>query len=297
MTYLSKRLLASALHLVAISAATFALTSLAPGDAFSESRFDPQMPRETVERMRAQWTLDRPWPQRYATWLGGLVTQADAGTSFTYGLPVTALIAPRLHKTLAIVAPAWILSWILGLALAALAVRLRIWRWLEGLAAALQTIPEVITASLWTWILLVYWRVNPDNAVLTVAPVILGLLPAVFLHSAGALQSARNSRFAQLAAQQRFDPTLLWRGHLLPAIANPLISLLGPTLVAAFGSALVVEAVTGWPGLGTLFLEAFKSRDYPITQAVLLFLGAVLTAVNLLADLLLYRTDPRIRVQ
>ena len=51
MTYLSKRLLASALHLIAISAAAFALTSLAPGDAFSESRFDPQMPRETVERM------------------------------------------------------------------------------------------------------------------------------------------------------------------------------------------------------------------------------------------------------
>jgi peptide/nickel transport system permease protein len=295
-TYLSKRLLASALHLVAISAAAFALTSLAPGDAFSESRFDPQMPRETVERIRAQWTLDRPWPQRYATWLSGLVTRADAGTSFTYGLPVTTLIAPRLHKTLAIVAPAWILSWILGLALAALAVRLRIWRWLEGLAAALQTIPEVITASLWTWILLVYWRVSPDSPTLTVAPVILGLLPVVFLHSAGALQSARNSRFAQLATP-RFDPTLLWRGHLLPSIANPLISLLGPTLVAAFGSSLVVEAVTGWPGLGTLFLEAFKSRDYPITQAVLLFLGAALTFVNLLADLLLYRTDPRIRVQ
>lgn len=296
MTYLSKRLLASALHLVAISAATFALTSIAPGDAFSESRFDPQMPRETVERMRAQWTLDRPWPQRYATWLSGLVTQADAGTSFTYGLPVTTLIAPRLQKTLAIVAPAWILSWILGLVLATLAVRLRIWRWLEGLAAALQTIPEVITASLWTWILLVYWRVHPDNPALTAAPVILGLFPAVFLHSAGALQSALNSRFVQLAGP-RFDPALLWRGHLLPSIANPLISLLGPTLVAAFGSALVVEAVTGWPGLGTLFLEAFKSRDYPITQAVLLFLGAALTVVNLIADLLLYRTDPRIRLQ
>lgn len=296
MTYLSKRLIASALHLVAISAAAFALTSIAPGDPFSEARLDPQMPRDTVDRIRAQWSLDRPWPQRYANWLGDLFSRGDAGTSFTYGLPVTALIAPRLHATLTIVAPAWILSWTVGLALAAVAVRLRVWRWLEGAATVLQTIPEVIIASLWTWVLLVYWRVNPDSPALTVVPVVFGLLPAVFLHSAGALQSAHNSRFAQLASW-RFDRTLLWRGHLLPSIANPLISLLGPTLVAAFGSALVVEAVTGWPGIGALFLEAFKGRDYPVTQAILLFLGATLTSVNFIADLLLYRLDPRIRVQ
>jgi len=87
----------------------------------------------------------------------------------------------------------------------------------------------------------------------------------------------------------------LWYRYVLPAAANPLVSLLGPSLAGVAGSALAAEALTGWPGLGPLFLDAFQMRDYPVVQAVLVLLGALLTVASLAGDLLLYRLDARIR--
>jgi len=59
---------------------------------------------------------------------------------------------------------------------------------------------------------------------------------------------------------------------------------------------LLVEVLLGWPGLGPLFLEAAQTRDYPVVASVVMLLGSVLTISNLLADLALYRLDPRIRL-
>jgi ABC-type dipeptide/oligopeptide/nickel transport system permease component len=193
------------------------------------------------------------------------------------------------------VGPAWVLSWVLGLLLAAVTVRLRISRWFDGLAAILQMIPEVVLASLLTWWLLVYGRVAVDSVWLPLLPVTLGLAPTVFLHAAGSLAAAVQSRPVQLAILAKLPSARLGWQYLLPAAANPLLSLLGPTLVAAFGATLLAEAVTGWPGVGTLFLEAFRSRDYPVTQAILLLMGGTLAVVNAVTELLLFRLDPRIR--
>jgi peptide/nickel transport system permease protein len=68
------------------------------------------------------------------------------------------------------------------------------------------------------------------------------------------------------------------------------------SLAAAIGSCFVVEVLTGWPGLGPMFLEAVQARDYPIVQTVVVLLALVLALSNLAADLLLFRLDPRIRM-
>jgi peptide/nickel transport system permease protein len=278
MSYLARRAGLSVLHILAVAVLAFGLSAIAPGDVVSEAAMAPGASRTALNRMRQA------------------IFQADFGTSLSYGMPVTTLLAPRVGRTLQVVLPAWVASWTLGLMLAFASVKFRFWKPLEAIAASLQLVPEAILASLLTWVLLVYWRIDADSILLTILPVILGLTPAIVLHSAGALAAAQESRFVLLATRAGFKNETLWRRHLAPAIANPLISLIGPTLVAAFGSSLVVEAVTGWPGLGGLFLDAFKSRDYPVTQAVLILLGSTLTIVNLLADLLLYRLDPRIRL-
>lgn len=295
MSYLARRLLQTLAQIAALSLLGFALSSIAPGDVLSEASVDPQLRSgEVVRVLRQQMHLDEPWPLRYLHWISGAV-RGDFGSSLSYGLPVTELIAPRLPRTLRIVVPAWTLSWIVGVLLAATTVRLGISKWFDAMAAILQMIPEVILASLITWPLLVYWRLDVDSVWLPLLPVALGLAPAVFLHAAGSFANATASRPVQLARLANLTTDRLWWRYLLPAAANPLVSLLGPTLVAAFGSTLVVEAVTGWPGIGALFLEAFKSRDYPLTQAILLLLGAALAFTNAFADLLLFKLDPRIR--
>jgi peptide/nickel transport system permease protein len=60
---------------------------------------------------------------------------------------------------------------------------------------------------------------------------------------------------------------------------------------------LLIEVVMGWPGLGPLFLEAIMARDFALVLAVVILSASFLVVGNLLADILLYRMDPRIRMK
>jgi peptide/nickel transport system permease protein len=88
---------------------------------------------------------------------------------------------------------------------------------------------------------------------------------------------------------------LLFR-HALPAAANPLISLFGLSLGTLVSSSMLVEAVFGWPGLGRLLLEAILERDLYLVIDAAVLATAFFLAGNLIADLLIYVNDPRIRV-
>ena len=85
--------------------------------------------------------------------------------------------------------------------------------------------------------------------------------------------------------------------HLLPVAANPLIGLLGLSLGTLLSASLLVEVVMGWPGLGPLLVDAIMSRDIAVVLGAIVLSAAFLIAGNLVADLLLYRLDPRIRVR
>jgi peptide/nickel transport system permease protein len=87
---------------------------------------------------------------------------------------------------------------------------------------------------------------------------------------------------------------ILYR-HALPAAANPLISLLGFSVGTLLSSSLLVEAAIGWPGLGRLLLEAILQRDVYVVIGAVILSAVLLIGGNLLADMLLYIADPRIR--
>jgi peptide/nickel transport system permease protein len=85
--------------------------------------------------------------------------------------------------------------------------------------------------------------------------------------------------------------------HAFPAALNPLISLFGLSLGLLMSSSLLVEAIFGWPGFGQLMLQAIASRDVFLIIDSTMLGTAFLIAGNLVADLLLYVSDPRIRVE
>jgi len=89
---------------------------------------------------------------------------------------------------------------------------------------------------------------------------------------------------------------LLFR-YALPAAANPLISLFGLSIAVLLSVSLLIEVVMGWPGIGPMLLEAILSRDLYVVIGAVLLSTMFLIAGNLLADVLLYVCDPRIRMQ
>ena len=81
----------------------------------------------------------------------------------------------------------------------------------------------------------------------------------------------------------------------MPAAANPLISLFGLSLGALLSSSLVIEGLFGWPGLGQLFIEAILQRDFYLVVDAAVLAAIFMIFGNLLADVLLFAIDPRVR--
>jgi len=246
-----------------------------------------------VAEWRESHGLNRPWPVRYAMWLRSCA-RGDFGTSVAYGMPVSKLIAPRIGRSAAVIFPSWIAAWILGAGLAFVGAR-RKSRSLESAMTVANMIPEVIVVSLLLW-LAVTCGAALSGAWLPMLALTCVVAPLVFLHAYSALAAASDANFVRLAISRGIAPARLWKRFIFPAAANPLLSLLGPSLAAAVGSSLIIEAMTGWPGLGPWFLEAVQARDYEAVQAVVVVLAFFLTLTNFAADLILYRTDPRIRL-
>lgn len=289
-----RRLFGSLLQIVAISAIAFFVFSVVPGDFYSGERLKPQLRGQSLDEWRAARGLDRPWPVRYVRWIESCA-RGEFGTSLAYGIPVARLVTPRIAKSAAIILPAWISAWGLALLMALRAAR-RSDRLLEPAMTVANPAPEVIVVSALLWIG-VALRLPLAGAWLPALGLILAIVPLVYLHAFGAFSTARDSAFVRIAASRGIGERRLWSRFIFPAAANPLISLVGPSFAAAVGSSLVIEAMTGWPGLGPLFLEAVQARDYEIVQSVVLILAALLTFLNLAADLILYWTDPRIRLR
>ena len=83
--------------------------------------------------------------------------------------------------------------------------------------------------------------------------------------------------------------------YALPAAANPLISLFGFSIATLLSASLLVEVVMSWPGLGPMLLEAILARDLYVVIGAVMLSSFFLVAGNLVADVLLYLSDPRIR--
>ncbi|HSH29511.1 MAG TPA: ABC transporter permease, partial [Thiohalobacter sp.] len=84
--------------------------------------------------------------------------------------------------------------------------------------------------------------------------------------------------------------------HALPNALLPVITVLGLQLGTLLAGAVITEVVFGWPGLGSLTIEAIQGRDYPLVQACVLLISLSYVLVNTLTDLLYAGIDPRIRL-
>ena len=308
MRYLSRRLAHAVLVLAGVSVLAFLLLELAPGDYFSEMRLNPQISPETVAVLRARHGLDRPLPLRYGRWLLS-AARGEFGFSFAYNMPAGPLLWTRARNTLLLTGTATLAAWLL-------AVPLGIWfaarrgtpadRAGTAAMAALVATPDLLLAlGLLMFALRTRWLPAgggwehaseiPARLALPVCALALGALPALVRHVRAAVLEALGTPSLR-AARAHGIPRgrILWR-HALPAAANPLISLFGLSLGTLLSASLLVEVVMGWPGLGPLLVEAILGRDLFVVIDGVLFSAVFLVLGNLLADVLLYVADPRIR--
>ena len=318
MKYFASRLLRAFLLLVGVSALCFLFMQMAPGSFFDEMRLNPQISPETIAVLRSHFGLDRPLLLRYGRWITS-VLHGDFGYSISYNLPVAPLLWSRAKHTLLLTSIATLLIWAIGVPMGIFTASTR-GRWLDKVIGTansfLLSVPEIVLA-LALLAVAVRWRVAPVGGMnslgfeelsawekvrdlglhilLPVSILVLGGIPIVERHIRAGVIEALETPYLQYARGLGIGNIRLLFLHALPLAANPAISLFGLSLAGLLGGSLLVEVVTGWPGLGPLILEATLSRDLYVVVGAIMLSATFLLAGNLIADLLLIATDPRIR--
>ena len=318
MKYLGRRLLRAGLLLVGVSALCFLFTEMAPGSFFDEMRLNPQISPETISALRARYGLDQPLAVRYARWMAALV-RGDFGYSIAYNTPVAPLLWARAKNTLLLTATAMFLTWLISVPLGVLTAASR-GRWLDKVvgvgSSLLISIPEIVVAiallalAVRTRIVpvggmrslgfqeLSMWGQFHDIAQRMLLPTLVLVLASIAVierHVRSSVLEVLEAPYIQAARGLGIGRTRLLFRHVLPVAANPAISLFGFSLAGLLSGSLLVEVVTGWPGLGPLILDATLSRDLYLVIGGVMFSAVFMVAGNFIADLLLLASDPRIR--
>jgi peptide/nickel transport system permease protein len=319
MRYLARRLAHATLLLLGVSIFSFAILELAPGDFFTPISLNPQISAHTVGALRSQYGLDKPFPIRYERWLHS-VFRGDLGISFAYGTPVAPLLAVRARNTLLLTGTSLLLAWLL-------AIPFGIWsaahrgKWTDRaggiVTSSLLTIPDLV---LFLALLLLAVRTGwfptggmtsagfddlsiggkvKDLAIhlfLLCAGLVLATLPPLVRHVRSAMIEVLQAPFVRAARAHGISERRVLLRYALPVAANPLITLFGYSIAAMLSASLLVEIVLSWPGVGPLLVDAILAKDVYVVVGAVMLSSVFLVAGNLIADALLFATDPRIRM-
>jgi peptide/nickel transport system permease protein len=316
--YLFRRFVRGVLLLVGISALCFLFTEMAPGSFFDEMRVNPQISPATIAGLRAQYGLDQPLLVRYGRWMKSAL-HANFGYSIAYNTPVAPLLWRRAKNTLLLTITAMILTWIISVPLGLWAAARQgglLDQAITVVSSILIAVPEVVI-GLALLALVARWRLAPIGGMVSssidelsgwkkLGDVIAHLkLPVVILvlcESAVIVRHVRTSvlevlgtPYVQAARGLGIGRSRLLLRHVLPVAANPAISLFGFSLAGLISGSLLVEVICGWPGLGPLVLDATLSRDLYVVIGGIMLSALFMVCGNLIADVMLMASDPRIR--
>jgi peptide/nickel transport system permease protein len=316
--YVLRRLLQVVPLLLGISALTFVLLQLAPGDFLATVAENPQVSPEALEQMRRTFGLDRPWYVQYLLYLKNVFLHLDFGQSFAYHRPVFEVLRGGLLNTLVLAVSAMVVTWGLAVPLGVLAA-VRQHSWLDRVlslgAFAWLSLPEMLTGLLllmlaartgWfpvggmhaddTYGMSALGRAGDVLRHLALPALVVGLVPLAsrMRQMRGSMLDVLKLDYVTTARAKGLPEGRVIVHHALRNALNPLITLFGFTLGSLLSGSFVAETIFSWPGLGSITLEALRTQDQYLVLGAVLMASTVLVLGNLAADLLLAAADPRI---
>lgn len=328
-----KKALTYVFVLLGLSILIFCISRVMPGDP-ARLALGARAPEETVQALREQMNLDKPYVTQYFLWLKGAL-KLDLGNSTQSRSPVIQDIRKYLPATLEIVFIAAIWMVVCGLLLGIVATKFT-GTWLDGAIRIFSYLGVVAPAFVWAIILmLIFCYVIP--AFPSTGRVALGMatprtitgmytidyllegnwagfvgalkhlfLPAISLCFGGIAQSARITRSTMvengtkdyILAEKAYgipENKMLFKYWLKPSLI-PTVSVTSLDIASIFGGAFLVENLFNYPGLARYGYNAVLNKDINAIAGVAMVLGLVFILVNILIDIIVARLDPRVRL-
>ncbi|CCY24483.1 MAG: ABC transporter permease [Brachyspira sp.] len=317
--YILKRILQSIPLLVIVSVISFFIIRLSPVDPLAELRLNPSVSQETLEKETKRLGLDKPIIVQYGKWAKSFL-KGDLGIT-SNGERVSTKLKERIPNTLLLTTIVIFLTWLAGIPLGVLAAL----KWkspLDRILTVLTSVGMAIPSFFFAVLLLIFavktgWfpiggltssnflEMNFTHQVWDITRHLILPVTVLFTISLAGLQRQMRAnlldvldsdyvKFARAKGLSEFD--VIYK-HALRNAINPMITLLGFEFAGLLSGAALTEYVFQYPGLGRLILEAVLRSDINLVMASLMMGAIMLILGNLIADILLIITDPRIRVK
>ena len=304
--FIIKRFLEAIPTLLILITISFFMMRLAPGSPFSTER---GLPPQIVEKIEAEYGLNKPMHEQYFTYLGNIL-QGDFGPSFKYkDYSVNELIEQALPVSATIGLLAFIFTTIVGVGIGTLAA-LKQNTWLDYSVMSTAMLGVIMPSFVLAPVLIYVFSIE------------LGWLPAGGWHGGswqyillpmlsmsllyiasfaritrGSMIETLNSNFIRTAKAKGLPfSTIVLRHALRPALL-PVLSYMGPAFVGIITGSVVIETIFGLPGLGKLFVNGALNRDYSLVLGLTILIGFLTITFNAIVDILLAAIDPKIRYE
>ena len=299
---------------------SFALLHVAPGDALSSDTSQSGRSAEARDALRRRRGLDQPLAVQFTGYVAR-VLRGDLGRSYTTDRPVREALAEAIARTLLLTGSGLLAAVVLGLTVGILQGWRGDWWISRALGAALAGIyamPEFVLAIVLLSALaygtgwfpsggmhdpLVQITGSPsarwlDTARHLVVPALtlaLGWAAAVSRQQRAALLDTAGADFVRTARAKGVRERAVLFVHAVRPAMPAVLAVIGLMLPVLAGGAVVVEAVFGWPGMGSLLLRAVSARDVPMVGGAILVTTAAVTLSSVGIDLAVQHSDPRQR--
>lgn len=314
--YIAKRFLQLIPILIGITFLSFSLMYLAGGDAVTATLENQgvAVSQEIIDAKKHELGLDKPFIEQYGTWLVGLMT-GDMGVSYVSDKEVFATFTSKLPATIVLTIVSVLLTIVISVPLGILAA-VKQNRFTDYLIRVLSfignSLPNFFVALL---LILVFsvclgWFPVVSSSIRKTGLASLSIqgtiLPAFTLAIAMSSKYTRQIRATVLEelnkpyvigarARGISERTILIK-HVLKSCMIMIVTLLALSIGDLLGGTAIVETIFQWDGVGKLAVDSITMRDYPLIQAYVVWMAIIYVMVNLVADLVYHRLDPRVRL-
>jgi peptide/nickel transport system permease protein len=311
--YLLRRFALMLLTLFGMSVLIFVAMRLVPGN-IADILVDSAGIVDPAQKLKIEHELglDKSFVVQYGQWIGGLL-QGDLGYAYVTEKPAIEEIAPRLPISAKLAGLALFFAVMIGVPLGVISAVRR--NTLTDYILRVVSLSGLSLPSFWLGLLVLMLFVKafgwipiynkpPDTiwkelGLLSVPALVVGFRSSALmmrLTRSSMLEVLRQDYIRTARAKGASEPSVNY-DHALRNAVLPVITIIGIEAAFLVGGLIVTETVFNIPGVARFVVEAVRSRDYPIVQNLVMFIGVVVVSVNFLVDILYTVFDPRIRLE
>lgn len=313
MRYAGKKMITMFLTLFAVTLFVFLAFHVISGDP-ATSMLGTQATPERVEALREEMGLNDPVLVQYGRWALDFI-KGDMGTSYSYRMPVSEMIAGKIPVTLTMTIMAFLLMVVISVPLGIYTARHAggvVDRVIYMINQVIMAFPPFFAGILITLVFGRIFKLFTPGGYISYERSISGFIGYLFFPSlaialpkaAMAVKLLRSSVINESkldyvrTAYSRGNRTrdVLYK-HVLKNALIPVITFLGMALSDMIAGSIIIEQVFSIPGLGRILLTSISNRDYPVVMAVIVCIALLVLVVNMIVDIIYGLVDPRISVE